>query len=321
VRLLREQFWIVQVTGLAIVMALAGSATTTVLGMWILAATPAEAEVEDADVEEEDEEDEEFVEAPVVKPSSSVAADKQRTIDTILGRNAFCPTCVPETKGPATAVIADAPMPAGERPPLRLLATMESSDPSSSIATLYNTTTQTSGVFGIGDAILPGTQLVSVRGGVVTVGSGASTHQLRVGEAHAPVAAPKAEPTVDAKEKKDAKKSSIPGADEAIACASENVCDVEREFVESLLANPAALAGQAAVRPTADGFAFTRVKAGTLPHLLGLESGDVVTEVNGEALDSLDKAIGLATKLRNATNLSISLQRKGKLVQKEIRIS
>jgi hypothetical protein len=320
VRFLREQFWIVQVTGLAVVMALAGSATTTLLGMWILAPTPAQAEVEDEEIEEDEEEDEvEIVEAPVVKPASRVAAEKQKTVNAILGRNAFCPTCVPETKGPATAVMADAPMPAGERPPLRLVATMESSDPGYSIATLYNTATQTSGVFGIGDAILPGTQLLAVRGGTVTVGAGASTHQLRVGEAAAPVAAPKAEPTTEKKEKKA--KSSIPGADEAIVCASETVCDVEREFVESLLANPAALAGQAAVRPTADGFAFTRVRPGTLPHLLGLKTGDVVTEVNGEALDSLDKAIGLATKLRNATNLSISVQRKGKLLQKEIRIS
>jgi general secretion pathway protein C len=210
VRFLREQFWIVQVTGLAIVMALAGSAATTVLSMWILAIPPAQAPGEDEALEEEDEEeDEEFVEAPVVKTVASVRAEKQRTIDTILGRNAFCPTCVPETKGPATAaVLADAPMPAGERPPLRLLATMESSDPGYSIATVYNTATQTSGVFGIGDAIMPGTQLLAVRGGTVTVGAGASTHQLRVGEAAAPVAAPKAEPTTEKKEKKA--KSSIP---------------------------------------------------------------------------------------------------------------
>jgi general secretion pathway protein C len=307
VRLLREQFWIVRLAGLAIVAALAGSAAVTVAGTWLLDVDP----VPQPDVEEPAD--------PEPPPSApAIAAAKPRAIEAILARNVFCPTCVPgSSEAPAT--MTDAPMPSAGPPPLRLVATMEAADPRHSLATLYNTAARTSGVFTTGELVLPGTRLVAVRGGIVVLDHGGGAMQLRVGHDPAPAPAP-ARPKKETK-KQATPKSSLPGAAEAIECGESNTCTVEREFVESLLANPAALAGQAAVRPTANGFAFTRVPTGTLPHLLGLRSGDVVTEVNGQALDSLDQAIALATKLRHATHLTVSVQRRGKLLHKEIRIS
>jgi type II secretory pathway component PulC len=96
---------------------------------------------------------------------------------------------------------------------------------------------------------------------------------------------------------------------------------VERKFVDELMANPAALATQAAVRATGDGFQLTRVRAGSLPALLGLQRGDVLTEVNGQSLDSVDKVLTMATKLRRASTLEVTLMRSGKQVRKEIQIS
>ena len=307
---LRERFWLLKVGGLAVVAALAASTAMTVAGAWLFDVEPASAR----DIEPEAEEEAEPA-AAIAMPRS--APPKSRAMDAILARNVFCPTCTNVDEKPASPVLADAPMPAGPVPPLRLLATMESSDPQHSLATLYDTTRRTSGVFSPGDAIAPGIRLVDVRAGTVGIDHGGRVVRLRVGEDSKPV---ETAPPAPAKPKPK-NTSSIPGAEEAITCTDAGVCDVERELVESLLANPAALAGQAAVRPTANGFAFTRVRTGTLPHLLGLRTGDVITEVNGEALDSLDKAIGLATKLRNATHLTVAVQRRGQTLQKEIRIS
>ena len=307
----REQFWIVQVAGLAIVAALAGSAAMTVAGTWLLDVDP----IPQADVEtdEDEEPDAQPVDARLPRPSA--APD-------IIARNVFCPTCKPGENAPTKpALLADAPAAMPSDLPLRLVATMEADPPAHSLATVYNATAGTTGVYAPGDAILSGVTLVAVGPGIVTLGAGNSTQQLRVGQRPKP--APK--PTPKPKPKKTTKKpkqpkSSIPGADEAIKC-SGNTCDVEREFVESLLRNPAALASQAAVRPTSKGFALSRVRRGSLPYLLGLRTGDVLTEVNGDALDSLDKAIALATKLRRASNLSVTLIRRGKRINKEIRIS
>ncbi len=316
----RERFWLVRVGGLAIVSALAASTAMTLVGTWLLDVEPAAARTPEPD--EEDEEDD----APAPKVVTSPAPVKPRAMDSILARNVFCPTCTDAEEPSESPVMAEAPIVSAPMPQLRLVATMEASDPRHSLATLYDTSRRISGVFSPGDVIVPGIRLVDVRGGTVGIDHGGRTVRLRVGEDPKPEPAPAKPKPQPAKAKEPAKpkaapKGSIPGAAEAIACTDAGVCNVERELVESLLANPALLAGQAAVRPTANGFAFGTVRAGTLPHLLGLRSGDVITEVNGESLDSLDKAIGLATKLRHATHLTVAVQRSGKLLQKEIRIS
>ena len=59
---------------------------------------------------------------------------------------------------------------------------------------------------------------------------------------------------------------------------------------------------------------------GHLPNLLGLRSGDTLLAVNGSELDSMDRAMGLYVKLRRASNLSVLVERKGKVFEKQISI-
>ena len=119
--------------------------------------------------------------------------------------------------------------------------------------------------------------------------------------------------------------TAIDGADDAINCPDENTCVVERAFVEQLMSNPAMLAKQARIVPSqrdgeTQGFKFYGIRRGSLPKLLGLKNGDMLTEVNGEEIRSVDKAMSLAMKLRRASNLSVTLVRKGKQITKEIQI-
>jgi general secretion pathway protein C len=92
-----------------------------------------------------------------------------------------------------------------------------------------------------------------------------------------------------------------------------------------VLANPASLAKQARVMPSVKdgetrGFKFYGIRPGSLPKLLNIKNGDLVTSVNGTELKSMDGAMSLYTKLRRASNLSITVERKGETINKEITI-
>lgn len=321
---MRRRFWIVKLSGLALAASFAASAVTTTLGAMAFDVSASRPEAPFGDVGEEDEDGDEAVTSVPrpVRPRSTAADD-------ILARNIFCPTCVDqprETERQAPAK-RDEPVAVESALPYLLVATMEADDPRMSLATLRDPSTGATGVFGLGDTIAPGIVVTGVGTGVVQVERAGRAELLRIGEA--PVAAPPkaaASPPKPSLQRAPAPVrsnavASLPGATDAIDCPSEGLCVVERQFVESLMRNPAALANQAAVRPSADGFTLTSVRRGSLPALLGFQSGDVLTSVNGEALDSIDKAISLVTKLRRASNLSVTVLRGGKLVQKEVRIS
>jgi general secretion pathway protein C len=62
------------------------------------------------------------------------------------------------------------------------------------------------------------------------------------------------------------------------------------------------------------GFAITRMPEGTLLTDAGLRPGDIVTEVNGVAIDSLATLIGLWPRLQNETTLRAVVLRGGQPV-------
>jgi type II secretory pathway component PulC len=68
------------------------------------------------------------------------------------------------------------------------------------------------------------------------------------------------------------------------------------------------------------GFKFYGIRPGSLPKLLNIKNGDLITSVNGTDLKSVDGAMSLYTKLRRASNLSITIERKGETINKEITI-
>jgi general secretion pathway protein C len=206
------------------------------------------------------------------------------------------------------------------RLPLMLLATMESDDPDYSMATILNTQTQTLAAFAVHDEMQAGVTLTRVERGRVVFMHGQQAEYIEIGGTPPPVPA---QPKVAAGVKPTP--STQPGAETAINCSDENNCTVDRAFVEKLLANPASLTKEARVVPAirngeTKGFKFYGIRPGSLPKMLGVKNGDMVTMVNGIELKGLDQAMGLYSKLRNASHLSVTIERKGKPVQKEIDI-
>jgi general secretion pathway protein C len=231
--------------------------------------------------------------------------------------------------GPDGQPVANSPIHPGEIKstlPLKLVATMEFDDPDLSYATVYDSEIGSAGLFGRGDLVRPSVVVMGVDQGVLHLRNNAQLEYLELGNVPPP-APNSATPTPKADD--DAKKPPtndriIDGADEAIKCDGD-ACTVDRKFVESLMANPAQLTKQARIVPSqrdgdTQGYKLYGIRRGTIPNLLGLKNGDMLKSINGEELNSIDKAMGLYTKLRRASHLNVTIERKGKEVTKEINI-
>jgi general secretion pathway protein C len=339
----KQYFWVIKVLGVAIAAGLGASAVVTQVGTRVaLDVRPADAKDKDGDEGDDDTKNDGTVKFKKKNPfrrsssTSTLAASKRTTGNDIQKRNIFCPTCLPESE---EAVTSGVPLDADGRPvgiqpgevkttlPLRLMATMEADDPQYSLATVYDGDEGVSGLYGVGDAIRPSVSVVGIDAGIIHIRNSARLEYVQLGD-EAPIKkTTRPTPTRDDKKKDDKKKNSreIEGADDAINCPDENTCVVERAFVEKLMANPTMLAKQARIVPSqrdgeVQGFKFYGIRRGSLPKLLGLKNGDMLTEVNGEEIKSVDQAMSLAMKLRRASNLSVKLVRRGQTINKEIQI-
>lgn len=61
-----------------------------------------------------------------------------------------------------------------------------------------------------------------------------------------------------------------------------------------------------------EGFTVKMIRPRTLLWKLGLKRGDIIKEINGVQLDSAEKALRIYQQLKEARNISIALQRRGK---------
>lgn len=300
------------------------------------APTTAEADDDDAELDADADEDDEG------KPTPKILTVDQKQPDARVTRitryNAFCPSCVPAE---AVAEAESLPVPpmlalgegAIEFPqavrtqlPIALVATMEATAPGVSLATISQADGGT-GVYTEGEDVLPRVELLAIDLGIVYMRNdalGGRVEYLQV-SSDDPPPVPTQAPTTATPDDEPPKKpaAEIEGASDSIKCNGYS-CTVERKFIDQLLANPAVLATQGNARHYAredlKGFRLSRVKNGTLPKMLGLRSGDVITGINGQPLDSLDSAMRLFPKLRNASHLTVDVMRNSSGNRQEIRL-
>jgi type II secretion system protein C len=336
--LLKKYFWLIKMIGVAIVVVFAASAG---VNMFVskLALEPAGETIAEADDDEaEDEEEEEDIRERQARMMDTLAGDttksrKEAVANLVVSGNIFCPTCAPEPapgqEQTPVSMPGMAPGPAGTVPsrlPLMLLATMESDDPEYSMATILHTDSNVLAPYVMNDTVRAGVVVTQVARGRVVLRNGAQLEYLDIGVAPPPPSATAPAPAAVPLPEGDENSREIEGAAEAISCDGEgNSCTVDRAFVEKLLANPAQLAKQARIVPAVrdgetKGYKFYGIRPGSLPKLLGIKNGDLLTSVNGHQLESLDQAMDLYNKLRRASHLSVTIERKGAVVQKEIDI-
>ncbi|KIG18535.1 General secretion pathway protein C [Enhygromyxa salina] len=339
--LLKKYFWLIKLVGVGVAVIFAASAGVNMV-VSKLALEPAgetiaeQAGETEGETEGEDEDEDELrarqarMMDSLAGVSDTTASRKAAAANMVVTGNIFCPTCAPEPEPDEDdeSSSLSGPLRPGEirsRLPLMLLATMESDDPAYSMATILHTDSNTLAPYSPNDTVRAGVVVTSVERGRVVFRNGAQMEYIELGAAPPPQVT--ATTTAAALPKPpDPNSREIDGAVEAISCDKDfTSCTVDKAFVEKLLANPAQLTKQARIVPAVrdgetKGYKFYGIRPGSLPKLLGMKNGDLLTSVNGQQLESLDQAMDLYTKLRRASHLSVTIERKGQQVQKEIDI-
>jgi general secretion pathway protein C len=336
-RFVSRHFGLIRFLSVGLIVSLAGSALSTHVASKLLVdvsligtetETEQTAEPDEADEDEVDER-QAAINASALESMADKGTHKRRSSDEIVGHNVFCPTCVPveNETDPVLASASGAQAP-GELPsslPLQLLATMESDDPAWSMATIRDLDTNMLGPYTANEQLRPGVTILAVERGRVVILNQGRREYIALGATPPPPAPVKAAPPVATEKSKPGTTVAIDGAEQAINCSSEHACTVDRKFVEQLMQSPQQLMTQARMFPvTKDGetagFRLSGVRKGSLATLLGLENGDVVSEVNGSKLGSIDDALAMYQKLRRANHLSVTVERSGAVITKEISI-
>lgn len=91
---------------------------------------------------------------------------------------------------------------------------------------------------------------------------------------------------------------------------------IERAAAEAIAASPATLMGAARMRPERQGdrtvgLRLSRVRRGSLLDALGLQTGDRLESINGQALDDPSKVMALYERMAKLDRWSVSLVRHG----------
>ena len=106
--------------------------------------------------------------------------------------------------------------------------------------------------------------------------------------------------------------------DHGVNC-SGNACTVDRSLVEKLLSNTTMLATSARFVPSIkdgkpNGFKLYAIRPQSIFGKIGLQNGDTIKAINGSEMTTPDAALALYTKLRNASHLSVQVERRGETV-------
>jgi general secretion pathway protein C len=92
--------------------------------------------------------------------------------------------------------------------------------------------------------------------------------------------------------------------------------NVSRSFVDQLTENPTSLMRTVRVRPYSrdgqiEGFKLYRIRRNTLLARLGFRNGDLIRSVNGVEITGADRALAAYTKLKRASHLTVTIERRG----------
>jgi general secretion pathway protein C len=109
-----------------------------------------------------------------------------------------------------------------------------------------------------------------------------------------------------------------------VRCNGAN-CEIDRSLVDKLLQNTTMLATAARFVPSIkdgrpNGFKLYAIRPSSIFGKIGLQNGDTVKTINGMEMSSPDQALGVYTKLRTASHLSVAVERRGETVSMDYTI-
>jgi general secretion pathway protein C len=298
--LLKKYFWVVNLVVIAICASFAGRAASHVIEGAYLTQQSARAPF---------------------RRSSLAAQPKTHTKDAdgIIKRNIFCSSCAPIVAAPAKDAPAAGPQsnePTKTSLQLELVSTMLCpEDDAWSMAILRDLASKEkdSAMFAKGATIFStGATVVKVAQRRAYLRYGGHLEYVEMDGTAAPPPVASAAPPPPSPSGIDPALGDI---DKGVTCTG-NSCNVERQLVEKLLNNTAALATAARFVPSMkdgkpNGFKLYAIRPNSIFGKIGLQNGDTIKAINGNEMSSPDRALEVYTKVRNASHLSVQVERRG----------
>ncbi|MBK9030104.1 MAG: hypothetical protein IPL61_01990 [Myxococcales bacterium] len=261
------------------------------------------------------------VKPPAPAPSASAAA-RSKVGQPLVDRNMFCAACLPPVAPTATGP-SDPNMVVLTALPLSLIATHVAepkvpTDPAN-FATILNTGTQKQGAYWVGNDIPGAGKVVEVHYKYVdftNAGSGRKERISLTGEIPVAPAPPVAVASAPTPSDGDDLTAAI---DAGIKKIDDTTYEIDKSLVEKVLANPMALSKGARVMLSSkngepNGFKMYAVRPNSVFSKLGFSNGDTINVINGMQLNSMDRAMEVYAKVRDAPSLQVEVTRRGKPV-------
>jgi len=247
---------------------------------------------------------------PMMMTPTAPKPTKSKDGNALATRDIFCSECTP-----AVTVASTNPNDIQNTTlPLVLLATNVGATPPQSYATIINTENQRQGSFGVGD-LIPGAtgKLKEIHYKYIDFENAGHIERLVLQGQQAPAPQPVAQAETPAAEGDDLQAS----IDSGIKKIDDNTYEIDKSLVDKVLANPMGVAKGARVVPAVmngkpNGFKLYAIRPSSVYAKLGLTNGDTLSAINGMELTTADKALEVYTKLREATQLEVEIQRRGK---------
>lgn len=302
--LLKKYFWLVNLGVIAVCAGLAGATASHVVEQnWLLGA-------------------EENQQLAQVRPHAPPPPEKVHSKDDelVIKRNLFCSTCAPvvekppeeqgEGGAPAKKPIVKSSL------SLELVATMwVEGDDRWSMAVIRDTAAKEKDarMYNKGK-LIDGTtvEVLRVDPRRVYLRNNGGIEYLEIeGDANRPAAAPAVEVPALASVGSPLDNE----VQRAVRCNGSQ-CDVERGLIDKLLSNTTELATAARFVPSVkdgrpNGFKLYAIRPTSIFGKIGLQNGDTVKSINGMEMASPDQALAVYSKLRTASHLTVTLERRG----------
>ncbi len=250
--------------------------------------------------------------ATLIKPTAPTAT-RQKDVDAILKRNAFCSACPPlidvgPTPGSDSSGSND---PTRTSQPLQLVTVLVSDDSRWSLCILRETGSKQTGAFKLGSVLPSGWTVVAIQDTPRPRVEIALESKIEFLEFDLPSKAgdgavatadtPPAPPSDD-------------NYDAGIKKVNDGRYTIQRDLLNKLLSDTNSIARMARIvpAPNGSGFRLYAVRPGSFFDKIGLKNGDILRAVNGNEMSSPDRALEIYSKLRSASHVNVSIQRGGK---------
>jgi general secretion pathway protein C len=246
--------------------------------------------------------------------SEPVVRRGAKNASVVTKRNIFNSEAKAEVEKPVVAAVekteADDPNAAGEETDLdvELIAVILTDHPKWSFAEIKERRNEDAQLFKIGDMIRNEAKIIAIQWRqVVLLRNGKRELLTLFSEPKKPKAVTVPQPSGP---------PSVSVDDKNIKKVGQNDYVIAREEVDKQLSNLNYLATQARIVPHFEGgqgagFKLFAIRPGSLYSKIGIQNGDVIKRINGETINSPDKALEAYARLKGSNQIQIDLERGG----------